>query len=83
MTLMASLDPATVQNGYALAGVVIGALTFAVGFLFRYITVLWGKISDLQDARLKDSVDARNQYDAVMKGFSQTTELLYNKLRQP
>lgn len=78
---MDTITAATVQNGYALAAIVITALTIAVVFLFRYIQTLWGRINDLQEKRFQDSLDARAQYESVMRGFSQTIELLYNKLK--
>lgn len=78
---MATIDANTVQNGYALAAAVIVALSGTVIVLARYIMTLWGKINDLQDKRLADSIANRQQYESVMQGFSQTTQLLYNKLK--
>lgn len=81
ITVMANLDASSVQNINALAAIVITVLAGAVLFLFRYIQKLWEKISGIQDARLKDALDSSDKYAEVMKGFSQTAELLYNKLK--
>lgn len=65
---------------FGLLALIIVTLSGVIVKLWFMLVASWKEKSDLQDKRLQDSIDVRDKYVENIQKFSQTTELLYNKL---
>lgn len=65
---------------YGLAGLVIAVLSGTVAFLFKELKAAYNDKTELQNARLEDSKEARRQYDETMGKFSQSFDLFVARL---
>lgn len=66
---------------YGLAGLVITSLSTAVVFLFFKLLSVFKDKDDLQERRLADMKEVNSKYDQTQSNFSQTMNLLLNKLK--
>lgn len=70
----------TVLFQYGLAGVAILGLTLAVVKLYNDNQALQKQIATLQDARREDAKETQREVMSTMSGFSQTLDLIKDKL---
>ena len=61
-------------------GATVIVLAGVVVFMYKQLVNAQKINSDLQEKRLQDTIDVRDKYAENIQKFSQTTELLYNKL---